>query len=76
MSSIAWRPTSFDTDEEDEVALVPTSSPGRKLLALLDDMSMSGIARPTSTGDEEADEAAHGSPSTRREVGKAIQFRG
>lgn len=75
ISSIAWRPTSFDTDE-DEVALVPTSSPGRKLLALLDDMSMSGIVCPSSTDDEEEGELARGRPSTKREVGKTIQFRG
>lgn len=63
-SSSPWRPTGLDTDEEDEVALVPTSSPGRKLLAQLGYMSMSDIEYHTSTDDEEGGGVAQvGGPS-------------
>ena len=56
--TIPWGPMDFVTDEEDEVALVPTSSPGRKLLALLDDMSMTGIGYHASIhGEEKLEEA-------------------
>lgn len=59
MSNCPWRPAGLDTDEEDEVSLVPTSSPGRKLLAQLGYMSMSDIVYHTSTDDEEGGGLAH-----------------
>ena len=57
-SSSAWAPASSDTDEEDELALVPTSSPGRNLLALLDHVSMKDTVYPTRADKEEEDELA------------------